>query len=282
MAGPVFSKRWIIAVFAQQTQWNTMSYKQNYATRFLFACLAVSWVSTAQGETNDSSAPLFDGTAYILPDLLTADDPSVFIELTAHGIVQRDVFDDDVQDDVLQDFYHYTASFSDAETAAFLSSIRFDGEDGARQAAERIAFLLGQMPRFCREGPLEIQLYAEFARWGANKDEMFLELEDIDEEAAAGTLEETMLHECGHSAVDPMFSDDPEWLQAQRDDGTFISTYAAANDDTEDLAETLLVYYALELHPDRVSDDMRTSIENAIPNRLAFLRAALPPAELAR
>ncbi|MEM6306994.1 MAG: hypothetical protein AAF701_03295, partial [Pseudomonadota bacterium] len=74
--------------------------------------------------------------------------------------------------------------------------------------------------------------------------------------------------------------DDPAWAAAQRADTLFISDYAESNPDSEDLAETITLYYGLLYYPDRFGDDLINLLETTIPNRLAYLRTHLPKTDL--
>ena len=84
--------------------------------------------------------------------------------------------------------------------------------------------------------------------------------------------EEIMAHEVAHSA-DPLVLGTPEWTEAQELDGVAISEYAAEYPLREDFAETFLLYAVLRLLPERLPAGVADAIEQAIPNRLAYLDA---------
>ena len=69
-----------------------------------------------------------------------------------------------------------------------------------------------------------------------------------DEEIEFGTIEELMFHECGHLTVDPVFAADEtlqyKWACAICADGNFISEYAQTLTQAEDIAESLVPWYA--------------------------------------
>ena len=83
-------------------------------------------------------------------------------------------------------------------------------------------------------------------------------------------LEEVFLHEAAHVSLDPAHKDSPGWIAAQEADGVFISDYARAHPDREDIAESILMYFAVRYHPRRLSPEDRWAILTAIPNRLAY------------
>ena len=62
----------------------------------------------------------------------------------------------------------------------------------------------------------------------------------------------------------------PEWRAAQDADGGFISDYARDHPDREDVAESILPYFAVRFRPGRLSAEDRAAIEATIPNRLAY------------
>ena len=83
-------------------------------------------------------------------------------------------------------------------------------------------------------------------------------------------LEETIFHESVHATLDDRWSRDPAWRFAQAADGAFITHYAKAHPNREDLAETALFSYVLLTTPARFSDSLVAKIRQLEPNRLAF------------
>ena len=60
-----------------------------------------------------------------------------------------------------------------------------------------------------------------------------------------GFLEEVLIHEGAHVSLDLAHASSPGWLAAQRaDDGVFISEYARDYPDREDVAESILPWFA--------------------------------------
>ena len=53
-------------------------------------------------------------------------------------------------------------------------------------------------------------------------------------------------------------------------DQQFISTYSKQNPYTEDVAESLLVWYGARVRPERMDNVTRALIEATIPNRLEY------------
>ena len=67
-----------------------------------------------------------------------------------------------------------------------------------------------------------------------------------------------------------LFQDAAAYACAMNKDQQFISTYSRENPYTEDVAESVLVWYAARLKPDRLDDATRDLIEATIPNRLEY------------
>ena len=85
-----------------------------------------------------------------------------------------------------------------------------------------------------------------------------------------GILEETLVHEASHTSLDSYHAESEGWLSAQDKDCEFISTYARDNPIREDVAESYLPYLAIRYRSDRISDNLKKRIEEAIPNRIKY------------
>ena len=83
-------------------------------------------------------------------------------------------------------------------------------------------------------------------------------------------MEEILVHEAAHSALDIAHKDSPGWRAAQAADGVFISEYARDHPDREDIAESFLPYLAVRYRPERLTDAERAVILTTIPNRLIY------------
>jgi len=89
------------------------------------------------------------------------------------------------------------------------------------------------------------------------------------------TTHAVMLHEACHVYIDQKYSDDQDWLDAQKNDGgKFISTYAKENPQREDLAESFTAYFAIRYRKVRISLNPFSNVFNTviktIPNRINF------------
>ena len=75
-----------------------------------------------------------------------------------------------------------------------------------------------------------------------------------------------------HATLGDRWSRDPAWQFDQAADGAFITNYAKANPNREDLAETALSSYALLTTPECFPESLIVKIRQLVLNRLAFFR----------
>ena len=86
-----------------------------------------------------------------------------------------------------------------------------------------------------------------------------------------GILEETFVHEAAHTSLDSYHAESEDWYSAQTKDCNFISDYARDNPIWDDIAESYLPYLAIRYRVNRISNSLKDSIENIIPNRIDYL-----------
>ena len=72
------------------------------------------------------------------------------------------------------------------------------------------------------------------------------------------------------TSLDSYHANNEEWLNAQLEDGNFISTYAQEHPFREDIAESFLPYFALKYRSDRISTELAKIISTTIPNRIKY------------
>ena len=71
-------------------------------------------------------------------------------------------------------------------------------------------------------------------------------------------------------SLDARHTNAPGWTTAQTAGGVFVSTYACDNPGREDVAESILPYFAVRHRSARLGDADRTAIHAAIQNRLEY------------
>ena len=88
--------------------------------------------------------------------------------------------------------------------------------------------------------------------------------------ASQAILEETFVHEAAHTSLDAAHANSAGWVSAQTKDVNFISTYARDNPRTEDVAESFLTWLAVRYRSSRITPALATTIQQTIPNRMAY------------
>ena len=140
--------------------------------------------------------------------------------------------------------------------------------------ARHVARGLSHLPSAMRETLSHVVIHHGDETAFAEDEEHFFVLyhKNIDTRLQQHDLEETIFHESVHATLDDRWSRDPAWRFAQAADGAFITHYAKAHPNREDLAETALFSYVLLTTPERFSDSLVAKIRQLVPNRLAFFK----------
>ncbi len=214
--------------------------------------------------------PPFGGTIYAVPGLLNDSDPSTFDALAFEAVVQAEHFDHRPGAWVRQDFFRFRASFADGQVVTFDVNVEFADQRKAHQVARLYALILGQIPVILRQSVVTVVVHATGADWSAGSGEINIHHGNYEADLALGILEESMIHEGAHLALDALHERAPGWRRAQERDDAFISDYAATFPRTEDVAESFVTYLAMTSDPDRVPDTVRRQIAATIPARLAY------------
>ena len=151
----------------------------------------------------------------------------------------------------------------------------------AREQVDTYAPILGRLPsalkehlrevEIMEEGPPRVSSTARPYDWGDPSAGMVsVHTEEAPDVIRRGFMEEVFLHEGAHASLDPDHRDSHDWLDAQRSDPTYISTYARDVPYREDIAETFSAWFALRYRPETLSMQQHQAIIEAVPNRLAY------------
>jgi hypothetical protein len=226
-------------------------------------CLALGALLAAPAA---DAIPFFDDS-----DIITATDPTTFVGATYAGMGLRNIYDRRGDAFVWTNAFLFDAMFSDGLELEIQLNPEFGSEAEARVAAETWAFMIGQLPRALRELLTNVAIHqGDYAFGGGNGGLLiYADAEYIFENDLA---EETLVHEAAHSLHDPHGLSDG-WQDAQEADNGFVSDYAAAFPDREDIPETFLRWFAVRYKLDRITPEYESFILGAVPNRLAYFDA---------
>ena len=235
------------------------------------------WLIIVNGLANFAHADtLIGGTVYFEPEIVNSSDPSQYVGSVFVRDVRKTIYDERVEDDKTRMFYEFQWRFRDAARISIFVSQEFGPQERAKDAADRYGIVFGRMLLLLRDGVEQVNFYPTGDDWYASPGEITIHDGAYKNEAADGALEESMMHECVHATQDFKFEETPDWIAAQHADDAFVSDYAKSNPAREDFAETFVLFYGLDIKPNRLHVEDRKAIEALIPNRLAFMRAIYP------
>jgi len=245
--------------------------------KLLLSMLIIAVLSscTQDGMTDDPLPslqidPPFSGTIFVDPDIILMNDPTAFAEIVAAGRADRTVFDRRADAWVSINAILFNASFDDGFEVEMQVNPEFDQEQEAFTIAQKYARVIGQLPAVLREDVKTATIHKGIEPFGGGNNNLLIHTGQSLEYEDQGILEETLVHEATHTSLDSKYANASEWIAAQVADNTFISTYARDFPMREDLAESFLLYYALTYRSDRISKELAGTIQQTIPNRLAF------------
>jgi hypothetical protein len=224
----------------------------------------------AEPDPQPPTTPPFSGTIFIDPDIITPDDPTTFLGLTAAGQAARTMFDRRVNGWITVEAYLFAASFSDGLSVEVQVNPEFGTTAASQAEAEFYARAVGRLPTALRRDVRTMWIHRGVQPFGGGNDNILIHTGQADAYIASGILEETLAHEASHTSLDAAHATSPGWLAAQAADPTFISTYARDNPTREDIAESFVPYLAVRYRANRISPSLRATIEAAIPNRIAY------------
>ncbi|MFY0686720.1 MAG: hypothetical protein JXQ90_06125 [Cyclobacteriaceae bacterium] len=214
--------------------------------------------------------PPFSGTIFIDPDIIIEDDPSTFVSLEYTGQATRTMFDRRVNDWITDEPYLFVATFDDGLEIEFQVNAEFGSEADARPHALKYAEVIGRLPTALRKDVETSWIHKGDQLFGGGNNNLLIHTEQGEKYIDQGILEETFVHEASHTSLDAYHANAAGWIEAQKNDPAFISTYARDNPEREDIAESFLPYLAIRFRADRITDELKTQIEEAIPERISY------------
>jgi len=209
----------------------------------------------------------------VTPEILGPDDPSSFGSVTYTGRGWREIFDRRANAWITVNAYLFDVRFGE-RTVEWQFNPEFGSAEAAEAEIEVFGPAMGRLPAALLANLQEVEVNAGQGAFGGNSynGSILIHTEDPGTRRAVndGFLEEVFMHEGAHASLDPDHSDSPGWRAAQQADGVAISDYAHDFPDREDVAETILPYFAVRYRPERLNAQVRWLMTRTTPNRLAY------------
>ena len=211
-------------------------------------------------------------TAYIDSNVINHDDVSSLQSIVYVGQEMNWVFDRRVDDWIYINTHLFDVSYDDGITSQVQVNPEFDLA-AATIEAEKYAFIMGQLPACLRLGVTKIWIHLGTESFGGGFDAVLIHTGQSASYELVGILEEVLIHEATHTALDSFHATSTAWLDAQNLDGGFISSYAASSPEIEDLAESFLTWIMVKQCELRISTFDSLTISQSIPHRLAYFES---------
>ena len=246
----------------------------------VIAALLVAALSPAAGA--QGTPPFPDGLWDLSPTIITDTDRTGFREAVYGGERERHMWL--IRGDAWTSVDHIVHVFDvdfDRIRVEFQVHPELGDEADAREEVETYAPMIGRLPRALLEHLREVEIQQNGLNWAARGYDkepsagvIHISIEAADAWEARGLddfMDELLFHEAVHVSLDPIHRDDPGYFDAQYADRIYISNHARRRPYNEDLAETLLAWFAVRYRPERISPAQHQAIIEAVPNRLAYL-----------
>jgi len=221
---------------------------------------------------NLPSNPPFHGTIFIDPDILTESDPTNFVSIKYVGQGNRKMYDRR-SGWITNEAFLFKAIYSDNLRIEVQVNSEFIKLNLAEIEAKKYAKVIGKLPRALRLDVETAWIHKGTQPFGGGNNNLLIHIGQGELYEADGILEETLVHEAVHTSLDSHYTKAKDWVSAQTADGQFISSYARDYPEREDMAESFLPFLAVSYKPDKISVKMKETIENTIPNRIAFFKS---------
>lgn len=245
------------------------------APEFIFSLLLAAAPAT-MARSNPVEPP-FGDTASTVFDIIQTGDPTTFRCLDPMGQQPRQIWDKRVDDEPVVNAFLYMARFSDGTSIEIAINPEFQTPEAALGEAMRYAVPLGQLPTSLRAGIEKFSVHKGRKGFHAGTGQIVVYAETTDNRLGYNHLEESLFHEAVHASWDAGHRLAAGWIAAQTADGGFLTDYGRESPDREDLAETALFAFAILHHPERFPPADTRDTQAAVPNRIAYIRALLPP-----
>jgi hypothetical protein len=215
-------------------------------------------------------APPFHGTIFLDPGILTSSDSTAFENIRYAGQASRTMFDRRVNGWNKVKAFLFKTTFNDGLEIEIQVNPEFQDVAIAEVEATYYAREIGRLPTVLRKDVKTVWIHKGTQPFGGGNNNILIHTGQSEHYQKDGILEETLVHETSHTSLDAPHATSSAWKSAQQADTNFISTYARDNPFREDVAETFLLYLALRYRTDRISPELKATIEKTIPNRISY------------
>lgn len=230
--------------------------------------------STAIATTAEAQHPLFaNSVASNDLDFIRPGDADAYVCLRYAGRARVEM-PDKRGGDLFADRTHiFRAGFRDGAEIPIWVHRDIGSQARAEDYAAKAGWALGQLPSYMRIALTRVVIHAGNETAFAEDQGGFFVLysQNMDMRIRNNDLEETVFHESVHATLDRRILIDPAWRLAQRSDPGFVTGYAAALPEKEDLAESALFAWALIHHPGRLPAGVEQAVRAIMPARLSYL-----------
>jgi hypothetical protein len=214
--------------------------------------------------------PPFGGTIFLDPDIITDSDKSTFVSLSYAGQATRTMFDRRVDTWINVTPFLFNSTYDDGLSIEIQVNPEFLNSDAAEIEALKFAEVIGRLPTALRKDVETVWIHMGTQPFGGGNNNLLIHTGQATLYENDGILEETFVHEASHTSLDQAHASSSGWIAAQKADNNFISTYARDNPTREDIAESFLLYLAVEYRSDRISESLKATILQTMPNRLIY------------
>ena len=167
----------------------------------------------------------------------------------------------------------FNASFENSKDILINVNDEFKTDKKAKKQAIKWAKIFGQMPNFLKKNVKEITIHKGNAGWAGGQGTIVIHTGYLTNENKK-YAEELMFHELTHASLDWWWGgsvNEEKWLNAVNTDKYYISEYARDLPGNEDLAETVLWWYASRCKVDRISKKNNEKVNKFLINRFKYL-----------
>ena len=167
----------------------------------------------------------------------------------------------------------FNATFENSKDILINVNDEFKTDKKAKKQAIKWAKIYGQMPKFLKKNVKEIFMHKGKAGWAGGQSTIVIHTDYLTNENKK-YAEELMFHELTHASLDWWWGgsvNEEKWKNAVSTDKYYISEYAWELPGNEDLAETVLWWYASRCKADRISKKNNEKVNKFLTNRFKYL-----------